>query len=42
MEVKEMNEILSKNRVEDVSWLCSLSESELVRSLVLPLVITSS
>ncbi|KAH9792562.1 spc97/spc98 family of spindle pole body (sbp) component [Citrus sinensis] len=28
MEVKEMNEILSKNRVEDVSWLCSLSESE--------------
>ncbi|KAK3188849.1 hypothetical protein Dsin_028410 [Dipteronia sinensis] len=29
MGLKELNEILSKNRIEDASWLCSLSESEI-------------
>ncbi|KAL0558608.1 hypothetical protein IC582_003185 [Cucumis melo] len=27
--MEEANEILKNNRVEDISWLCSLSESEL-------------
>ncbi|GAY57933.1 hypothetical protein CUMW_183220, partial [Citrus unshiu] len=39
MEVKEMNEILSKNRVEDVSCLCSLSESEVDMLISLKLLI---
>ncbi|KAH9795809.1 spc97/spc98 family of spindle pole body (sbp) component [Citrus sinensis] len=39
MELKEMNEILSKNRVEDVSWLCSLSESELDMLISLKLLV---
>ncbi|KAE8650857.1 uncharacterized protein LOC101210446 [Cucumis sativus] len=27
--MEEANEILKNNRIEDISWLCSLSESEL-------------
>ena len=30
--MEEANEILKNNRIEDISWLCSLSESELVSS----------
>ncbi|KAJ0016642.1 hypothetical protein Pint_11591 [Pistacia integerrima] len=29
MDLNEIKEVLSENRIEDVSWLCSLSESEL-------------
>jgi hypothetical protein len=28
--MEEVEEVLGRNRLEDVSWLCSLSESELV------------
>ncbi|KAK9222207.1 hypothetical protein WN944_010639 [Citrus x changshan-huyou] len=39
MELKEMNEILSKNRVEDVDWLYSFSESELDMLISLKLLV---
>lgn len=31
--MEEAKEILKDNRIEDISWLCSLSESELVSSI---------
>ncbi|KAJ4702598.1 Gamma-tubulin complex component protein [Melia azedarach] len=39
MELKEIREILSENRVQDVSWLCSLSESELDMLISLKLLV---
>ncbi|KAI9197712.1 hypothetical protein LWI28_002930 [Acer negundo] len=39
MGLKELNEILSKNRIEDASWLCSLSESELDMLISLKLLV---
>ncbi|TXG48259.1 hypothetical protein EZV62_027553 [Acer yangbiense] len=39
MGLKELNEILSQNRIEDASWLCSLSESELDMLISLKLLV---
>lgn len=33
--MEEAKEILENNRIEDISWLCSLSESELVSSFAI-------
>ncbi|XP_044495680.1 uncharacterized protein LOC123218326 [Mangifera indica] len=39
MDLNEIKEVLSKNRIEDVSWLCSLSESELDMLISLKLLV---
>ncbi|KAL5820546.1 hypothetical protein ACOSQ3_022428 [Xanthoceras sorbifolium] len=39
MKLEEMRELLGKNRIEDVSWLCSLSESELDMLISLKLLV---
>ncbi|XP_044509466.1 uncharacterized protein LOC123228218 [Mangifera indica] len=34
MDLNDIKEVLNKNRIEDASWLCSLSESELLEMLI--------